>query len=44
MIEKILEKVVNEMAPHLDNGQQEHLKNVLYAKRMHGAGGHGAGW
>ena len=35
MIEKILEKVVNEMAPHLDNGQQEHLKNVLYVN-FHG--------
>lgn len=30
MIEKILEKVVNEMVPHLEDGQLEHLKNVLY--------------
>ena len=30
MVEKILETVVNEMAPHLDQGQMEHLKNVLY--------------
>ena len=35
MIEKILEKVVNEMAPHLELGQQEHLKNVLYVN-FHG--------
>lgn len=35
MIEKILEKVVNEMAPHLEPGQQEHLKNVLYVN-FHG--------
>lgn len=30
MIEKILEKVVNEMLPHLDNAQMEQLQNVLY--------------
>ena len=30
MIEKILEKVVNEMVPHLKDHQLEHLKNVLY--------------
>lgn len=30
MVEKILEKIVNEMAPHLDQGQLEHLSNVLY--------------
>ena len=30
MVEKILEKVVNEMAPHLEERQLEHLKNVLY--------------
>ena len=30
MVEKILERIVNEMAPHLDQGQLEHLSNVLY--------------
>ena len=35
MLEKILEKVINEMAPHLEPGQQEHLKNVLYVN-FHG--------
>ena len=30
MLEKILENVINEMAPHLDPEQQEHLSNVLY--------------
>ncbi len=30
MVEKILEKIVNEMSPHLDQGQLEHLSNVLY--------------
>lgn len=30
MVEKILEKVVNEMVPHLEERQLEHLKNVLY--------------
>lgn len=30
MVEKILENIVNEMLPHLDQGQMEHLKNVLY--------------
>ena len=35
MIEKILEKVITEMTPHLEPGQQEHLKNVLYVN-FHG--------
>lgn len=30
MVEKILEKIVTEMAPHLTQGQLEHLSNVLY--------------
>ena len=30
MVEKILERIVNEMAPHLDQGQLEHLNNVLH--------------
>lgn len=30
MIENILEKVITEMIPHLENKQLEHLKNVLY--------------
>lgn len=30
MVEKILENVVNEMAPHLDPEQLDHLSNVLY--------------
>ena len=30
MVEKILENVINEMAPHLDHGQLKHLTNVLY--------------
>jgi integrase/recombinase XerD len=30
MMEKILEKVIDEMVPHLEEGQLEHLKNVLY--------------
>ena len=30
MIEKILENVVNEMMPHLDEQQMEQLQNVLY--------------
>lgn len=30
MVEKILEKVINEMVPHLRQSQLEHLKNVLY--------------
>ena len=30
MVEKILEKVINEMIPHLDDRQLDHLKNVLY--------------
>ena len=29
MVEKIIEKVVTEMAPHLDQNQLEHLSNVL---------------
>lgn len=35
MIERILENVINEMTPHLDGAQQEHLKNVLYVN-FHG--------
>ena len=35
MVEKILENVINEMAPHLDRGQLEHLNNVLYVN-FHG--------
>lgn len=35
MVEKILEKIITEMAPHLDNGQLEHLSNVLYVN-FHG--------
>lgn len=35
MIEKILEKIVNEMSPYLDQGQLEHLSNVLYVN-FHG--------
>lgn len=35
MVEKILEKVITEMAPHLDNEQLEHLSNVLYVN-FHG--------
>lgn len=35
MIEKILEKVVNEMAPHISQEQLEHLSNVLYVN-FHG--------
>ena len=30
MVEKILEEVVNEMVPYLEDKQLEHLKNVLY--------------
>ncbi|MEY8337933.1 hypothetical protein AALB16_07855 [Lachnospiraceae bacterium 62-35] len=30
MIEKILERIVNEMTPHLDQNQLEHLSNILY--------------
>lgn len=30
MVEKILEKIINEMVPHLEESQLEHLKNVLY--------------
>lgn len=30
MVEKILENIVNEMAPHLDPEQLDHLSNVLY--------------
>ncbi|MEY8339587.1 tyrosine-type recombinase/integrase [Lachnospiraceae bacterium 62-35] len=30
MIEKILERIVNEMSPHLDQSQLEHLSNILY--------------
>lgn len=35
MIEKILEKIVNEMSPYLEQGQMEHLSNVLYVN-FHG--------
>lgn len=35
MVEKILERIVNEMAPHLNNEQLEHLNNVLYVN-FHG--------
>lgn len=35
MVEKILEKIVNEMSPYLDQGQLEHLSNVLYVN-FHG--------
>ena len=35
MVEKILEKVINAMVPHLEEGQLEHLKNVLYVN-FHG--------
>lgn len=35
MVEKIIEKVVTEMAPHLDQSQLEHLSNVLYVN-FHG--------
>ncbi len=30
MVEKILEKIVNETVVHLNQGQLEHLSNVLY--------------
>lgn len=30
MVEKIIENVINEMVPHLEEVQLEHLKNVLY--------------
>ena len=29
MVEKLLENVINEMAPHLNPDQMEHLSNVL---------------
>ena len=35
MVEKILEKIVNEMSAHLYHGQLEHLSNVLYVN-FHG--------
>ena len=35
MVEKILENVINEMTPHLSQGQLEHLSNVLYVN-FHG--------
>lgn len=35
MVEKILEHIINEMAPHLTNNQLEHLSNVLYVN-FHG--------
>lgn len=30
MVEKIIEDVINEMVPHLEDKQLEHLRNVLY--------------
>ncbi len=30
MVEKIIEKVINQMIPHLDQRQLEYLSNVLY--------------
>ena len=30
MVEKIIEDVINEMVPHLEEKQLEHLRNVLY--------------
>lgn len=30
MVEKVIENVINEMAPHLNQEQLEHLSNVLY--------------
>lgn len=35
MLEKILENVINEMLPHLNQEQSEHLSNVLYVN-FHG--------
>lgn len=35
MVEKILEKIVNETVVHLNQGQLEHLSNVLYVN-FHG--------
>ena len=35
MIEKIIENVINQMIPHLEQGQLEHLSNVLYVN-FHG--------
>ena len=35
MVEKILEKVIDAMVPHLEEGQLEHLKNELYVN-FHG--------
>ena len=35
MVEKLLENVINEMAPHLSSGQLEHLGNVLFVN-FHG--------
>lgn len=35
MLEKIIEKVVNEMTPYLNSEQTDHLKNVLYVN-FHG--------
>lgn len=35
MLETIIENVVNEMAPHISQGQLEHLKNILYVN-FHG--------
>ena len=30
MVEKIIENVINQMIPHLNQEQLEHLSNVLY--------------
>ncbi len=35
MVEQILEKIINEMSPHLEQGQLEHLSNVLFVN-FHG--------
>ena len=35
MVGKILENVINEMAPHLNREQMEHLSNVLFVN-FHG--------
>lgn len=35
MVEKILQKIVNETVVHLNQGQLEHLSNVLYVN-FHG--------
>lgn len=35
MVEKIIENVINEMTPHLNQEQLEHLNNVLFVN-FHG--------